>query len=120
MILDRTFKNKKIIITGHTGFKGSWLALWLTNLGANVLGISNNIPTKPSHYKLLNIEKKINSKKVDVQKFKKVKKIIKKFKPDFIFHLAAQSIVKKSYKNTIETWKTNLMNHKYFRVFKRK
>ena len=109
MILDRTFKNKKIIITGHTGFKGSWLALWLTNLGANVLGISNNIPTKPSHYKLLNIEKKINSKKVDVQKFKKVKKIIKQFKPDFIFHLAAQSIVKKSYKDTIETWKTNLL-----------
>lgn len=109
MILDKTFKNKKVIITGHTGFKGSWLTLWLINLGAKVLGISNNIPTKPSHYKLLNIEKKIKSKKVDIKNFKKVKKIIKQFNPDFIFHLAAQSIVKKSYKNTIETWKTNLL-----------
>ncbi len=109
MTLERTFKNKKVIVTGHTGFKGSWLTLWLTTLGAKVLGMSNNIPTKPSHFKLLNIEKKINSKRVDIKNFKKVKKTINQFKPDFIFHLAAQSIVKKSYENTIETWKTNLL-----------
>ena len=52
------FKNKKILITGHTGFKGSWLSLYLTNLGAKVYGISNNIPTKPSHYKNISLEKK--------------------------------------------------------------
>ena len=107
--LNKIFKNKKIIITGHTGFKGSWLTLWLHQLGANILGISKNIPTRPSHYKLINLESKIKSKKLDIQNFPKIKKIITEFKPDFIFHLAAQSIVNKSYKETIETWKTNLM-----------
>ena len=109
MYFDSFFKNKKIIVTGHTGFKGSWLTLWLSEIGANVLGISKDVPTKPSHYKLLNLEKKIKSKKIDIQNLKKIKKTIKNFKPDYIFHLAAQSIVKKSYMNSIETWKTNLM-----------
>ena len=109
MNFDSFFKNKKIIVTGHTGFKGSWLTLWLTEIGADVLGISKDVPTKPSHYKLLNLEKKIKSKKIDIQNLKEIKKEIKNFKPDYIFHLAAQSIVKKSYINSIETWKTNLM-----------
>ena len=102
------FKNKKIIVTGHTGFKGSWLALWLHTLGAKVMGISNDIPTKPSHYQLIKLNKKIISKNIDVYNLHQLKKTINKFKPDFIFHLAAQSIVKKSYLNPIETWKTNL------------
>ena len=58
MNLEKIFKNKKIIVTGHTGFKGSWLTLWLTKLGANVLGISKDIPTKPSHFDSLNLKKK--------------------------------------------------------------
>ena len=102
------FKNKKIIITGHTGFKGSWLTLWLNRLGADILGLSIDTPTLPSHFKLLNL-KKIKSKKIDVSNFKKLNKEIKKFKPDFIFHLAAQAIVKKSYLNPIQTFNTNLM-----------
>ena len=57
MNLKKTFRGKKVIVTGHTGFKGSWLTLWLTLLGAKVLGISLNNPTKPSHYKALNIKK---------------------------------------------------------------
>ena len=57
------FKNKKIIVTGHTGFKGSWLTLWLYSLGAEVLGLSKDAPTQPSNYKTLNLEKKIKSKK---------------------------------------------------------
>lgn len=109
MNIEKFFKNKKVIITGHTGFKGSWLTLWLSEIGANILGLSKNIPTKPSHYKLLGLEKKIKSKKIDVQNFNDIKKEVKNFKPDFIFHLAAQSIVKKSYTNSLETWKTNLM-----------
>jgi len=103
------FKNKKVIVTGHTGFKGSWLTLWLTEIGANVLGVSKDIPTRPSHYQLLGLEKKIKSKKIDIQNLNEITKVISNFKPDFIFHLAAQSIVKKSYTNSIETWKTNLM-----------
>ena len=106
-ILRKNFKNKKVIITGHTGFKGSWLTLWLSELGANVLGLSLDIPTNPSHFNLLKL-KKIKSKKLDVRNFKSLNKEIKKFKPDFIFHLAAQAIVKKSYNDPIKTWKTNL------------
>jgi CDP-glucose 4,6-dehydratase len=102
------FKNKKIIITGHTGFKGSWLTLWLSRLGADILGLSIDVPTSPSHFKLLNLSK-IRSKKLDISNFKLLNNEIKKFKPDFIFHLAAQAIVKKSYLNPIETFNTNVM-----------
>ena len=104
------FKNKKIIVTGHTGFKGSWLTLWLYSLGAEVLGLSKDVPTQPSNYKTLNLEKKIKSKKINLIKLKKFKNQITKFKPDYIFHLAAQSIVKKSYTNTKETWDSNLIS----------
>lgn len=104
------FKNKKIIITGHTGFKGSWLALWLNSLGAEILGLSKNVPTKPSHFKTLNLEKRIKSKKINLIDLNKLKKSIYNFKPDYIFHLAAQSIVKKSYTNTKETWDSNLIS----------
>ena len=103
------FYNKKVLITGHTGFKGSWLSLWMHNMGANVLGISKDIPTKPSHFSLIGLEKIINSKKLDIQNSALLKKNIKNFNPDYIFHLAAQAIVKKSYTNPLETWKTNLI-----------
>jgi CDP-glucose 4,6-dehydratase len=102
------FKGKKVIITGHTGFKGSWLTLWLQTLGANILGISSSIPTNPSHYKLLEIEKRITNKKINITDLRKLQRAIKEFKPDYIFHLAAQAIVKKSYSDPVETWKTNL------------
>jgi CDP-glucose 4,6-dehydratase len=103
----RDFKNKKIIITGHTGFKGSWLTIWLKILGAKVIGISNNIPTFPNHYKLLNLNKKIVDNRLDIRNIKILKKIIKKYQPDFVFHLAAQSIVNLSYKDPLKTWTTN-------------
>ena len=106
--LSKNFKNKKVIMTGHPGFKGSWLALWLSELGANVLGLSLNIPTNPSHFNLLKL-KKVKSKKLDVRNFKSLNKEIKKFRPDFIFHLAAQAIVRQSYQNPIETFSTNLL-----------
>tara|TARA_B100000941_G_C28505296_1_gene556938 strand:+ start:1958 stop:3028 length:1071 start_codon:yes stop_codon:yes gene_type:complete len=104
----KIFFKKKVLITGHTGFKGSWLALWLYLSGAKIIGISKNIPTSPSHYLSLGLNKKINSLNFDICNLKKLKKSFKKFKPDFVFHLAAQSIVSKSYKDPIETWKTNL------------
>tara|TARA_Y200000002_G_scaffold380880_1_gene393440 strand:+ start:4226 stop:5302 length:1077 start_codon:yes stop_codon:yes gene_type:complete len=101
------FNKKKIIITGHTGFKGSWLTLWLNKLGAKILGISLETPTSPSHFKILNLNKKIISKKIDIRNLNKLKKAIKDFKPDYVFHLAAQSLVHKSYKSPIKTWSTN-------------
>ena len=103
----KIFKNKKILITGHTGFKGSWLSLWFKSLGADVMGVSIDIPTKPSHFQLINLEKKIKNKFVDITDLKKLKKIFIKFKPDYVFHLAAQSLVKKSYKNPLLTYYTN-------------
>jgi len=101
------FKNKKIIVTGHTGFKGSWLFAWLNKLDAKIIGISKNIPTQPSHYNTLNFKK--NSFWIDIRDKKKLKKKILSFQPDFIFHLAAQSLVFESIKNPIDTWNTNLI-----------
>ena len=107
MKFEKIFKNKKIIITGHTGFKGSWLTLWMTMLGANVLGISKNNPTRPSHLKLLKLDNKIKEKKIDIRNIKLLKKTFKKFNPDFVFHLAAQALVHNSYEDPLNTWSTN-------------
>jgi len=101
------FKNKKVIITGHTGFKGSWLTLWLKLLGAKIIGISLDVPTKPSHYDKLNLGKKIINIKLDIRNLKKLEKIFKKYQPDYVFHLAAQSLVKKSYTDPVKTFTTN-------------
>ena len=107
MNFEKIFKNKKIIVTGHTGFKGSWLTLWLTKLGANVLGISKDIPTKPSHFDSLNLKKKIKHKQININNYNEIAKIFKEFQPSFVFHLAAQSLVSKSYEEPIETFNTN-------------
>ena len=81
----KIFQNKNIIITGHTGFKGSWLSLWLTQLGAKVTGISNGIPTKPSNFNALNLCKEINDLRCDIKDLKKLKIIFNNVKPDFVF-----------------------------------
>ncbi len=107
--LKKIFKNKKILITGHTGFKGSWLTLWLSLLGARVTGISFGYPTFPSHFKVIKIAKRINHKILDIRNFQNIKKTIKKIQPDFIFHLAAQSLVQTSYKDPLLTWSSNTL-----------
>ncbi len=106
--LKKHFKNKKVLITGHTGFKGSWLTLWMNYNGANILGISDKIPTKPSHFQLLGLKNKMLSKMMDITNLKNLKKIFLNFNPDYVFHLAAQSIVKVSYEDPIKTWQTNV------------
>ena len=107
--LNKYFYNKKIIITGHTGFKGSWLTQWLKTYGANIFGISKDIPTKPSHFNVSKIYEGIKSYQIDVTDQKKIKNIFVKIKPDYVFHLAAQSLVKRSYKDPTNTWNTNLI-----------
>ena len=102
------FKNKKVLITGHTGFKGSWLSLWMSMLGAEVHGISISIPTNPSHFELLNLNIK-NDIRVDIYNSKKIKDIISRIKPDYVFHLAAQPLVALSYQNPLETFQTNVV-----------
>jgi CDP-glucose 4,6-dehydratase len=104
-----TYTNKKVIVTGNTGFKGAWLTIWLLKLDAHVYGISKDIPTEPSMFKELGLSKQINHKKEDVRDLKSMSQIIKEIKPDFLFHLAAQSLVSQSYSDPVETLSTNVM-----------
>jgi CDP-glucose 4,6-dehydratase len=104
------FANKKVIVTGHTGFKGSWLSLWLASLNAEVIGISLDIPTVPSHFKTLSLDTLLaDDFRIDIRDLKAVSSILNSVKPDFVFHLAAQSLVKYSYNDPICTWQTNLL-----------
>ena len=100
------FKNKKVFVTGHTGFKGSWLSKWLSILGAEIYGVSLDIPTNPSHYQLLNINFK-SDERYDISSFKDIYKSIESIKPDYIFHLAAQPLVLKSYEDPYTTYMSN-------------
>ena len=109
MMFSDNYKNKKVLITGNTGFKGSWLTVWLLKLGAKVYGISKDIPTEPSMFKELELKKKIVHYEKDVRDLVSVKKIIKIIKPDFLFHLAAQPLVSGSYSDPIETITTNVL-----------
>ena len=107
--LERFYYNKRILITGNSGFKGSWLTVILKNFGAKIMGISISDVSKPSMFNLLMLNKKILYLKEDIRNFKRIKKKIDKFKPEIIFHLAAQSLVIKSYKNPLDTISTNVM-----------
>ena len=99
-----SFKGKKVIITGHTGFKGSWLSLWLHSLGAEVVGISDKeIVSKPSHFVEAKISSLIKSYLIDICALEEVRKIFDKEKPDFVFHMAAQALVKTAYDDPFKT-----------------
>lgn len=106
-ILKKNYRNKKVLITGHSGFKGSWLTIWLNLLGANILGISNKEVSKPSHFRVTKLKNLIKNDWLDIIDTQKTIKVIKKFDPDFIFHLAAQSLVSSSYDDPVNTIKTN-------------
>lgn len=103
------YKNKKVLVTGHTGFKGSWLITWLIKLEAKVVGISKDIPTNPSMFEELKLEHKIKHYKEDIRNLSKMIEIISSEKPEFLIHLAAQPIVSTSYKNPIETISSNVL-----------
>lgn len=108
-ILKDFYPGKKILITGNTGFKGAWLTCWLLDLGAEVYGLSDCVPTNPSMFELLEISSKINHKFIDINDKTLVYNYIHEVKPELIFHLAAQPIVSESYTNPVGTIKTNLM-----------
>jgi len=107
MIFERIYKNKRVLITGHTGFKGSWLALWLNHLGAKVSGVSNEIPTEPSNFMVSDVISKVDDFRFDISDKLKVVEAIKAIQPDFIFNLAAQPLVIKSYNDPYQTVLTN-------------
>ena len=105
----KSYKNLKVLITGTTGFKGSWLAFWLNDLGAKVVGVALKPETGSILFDKLNLKKKISQYDIDICNFNKLNSTIKKEKPDIIFHLAAQSIVSESFKNPLNTFQTNVL-----------
>jgi CDP-glucose 4,6-dehydratase len=109
VMYENIYKNKKVLITGHTGFKGSWLATWLLQLGAKVYGYSIDIPSQPSHFENLGLEEKMVSCFGDVRKYDEFKAFTDKHQPEVVFHLAAQPIVRRSFADPLETIQTNVM-----------
>ena len=107
-MLNRFF-GKTVVITGHTGFKGSWLTAWLKELGANVVGISLDPPSDPSHFVGAGLADGIVDLRIDIRNQAAVEEAIISAQPDFVFHLAAQALVRSSYENPIETWQTNVL-----------
>ena len=108
MGINKSFwKKKKVLITGHTGFKGTWLTIWLESMGADIVGVSLEPINKNNIYHLTSIGKKIKSLRCDIRNKKKLSAIFKKYKPEIIFHLAAQPLVIDSYNFPVETYETN-------------
>ena len=109
IMVSNIFSGKQVLVTGHTGFKGSWLTLGLDLLGAKVLGLSLNPPSKPDLFSKLKFSENVESKRIDITDYAKLHSAISKFKPDMVFHLAAMPTLLKSYDDPIETYRTNFM-----------
>lgn len=107
--LKKFYKGKRVLVTGHTGFKGSWLSKLLITMGANVYGYSLMPPTEPNLYSILNLGQKMNSKLGDIRDFEGLKDYFDEVKPEVVFHLAAQPIVRDSYKIPRDTYEINVM-----------
>lgn len=108
--LDSKFwKNKKVLVTGHTGFKGSWLSEWLLQMGAKVSGYSLAPETQPNLFGILELEKRTQSKIGDIRNYSAFASAVAEFEPEIVFHLAAQALVRRSYNDPIETYSTNVM-----------
>ncbi len=103
------FQNKTVLITGHTGFKGAWLTAWMKYLGAKVVGIALDPPSEPSHFSTAKLSEGIVDLRIDIRDSEKLQKAIISAQPDFVFHLAAQALVKNSYEDPLETWQTNVL-----------
>ena len=108
-MFNNIYKGKKVLITGNTGFKGSWLSIWLDSLGAEIYGVSLDIPTSPSIFESMNLKEKVNYFKLDIRNNDNINKLMNEVQPDFLFHLAAQSLVSKSYEDPLETISTNVI-----------
>jgi len=108
-LFNNVYNGKKVLVTGHTGFKGGWISLWLKELGAEVIGYSLEPPTKPSFFKATGLKNKLIHVIGDVRDEKYLVSVFEKYQPEFVFHLAAQSLVRFSYKEPRLTYETNVM-----------
>lgn len=106
-LFNNIYKDKVVLVTGHTGFKGSWLSLWLKELGANVIGYALEPPTEPNHFELLKLE--MITIIDDIRNRENLSDTLNKYKPDIVFHMAAQPIVRDSYSNPVYTLETNIL-----------
>lgn len=107
MMFGNRYQNKRVLVTGHTGFKGSWLVLWLQMLGAKVTGISLPAETSPNHWELLGLD--AESFNIDIRNEELLRRKVLEARPEIVFHLAAQPLVRRSYRQPLETWATNVM-----------
>lgn len=103
------YKGRRVLVTGHTGFKGSWLTAWLLSLGAEVAGYSDCVPTQPANFEVMGLDSHIRDLRGDVRQRASVVKAVQDFAPEIVFHLAAQALVRKSYDNPAETFETNML-----------
>jgi CDP-glucose 4,6-dehydratase len=103
------YRGKKVLVTGHTGFKGSWLCTWLLRLGADVVGYSDEVPTEPSLFEAIGLQSRIRHVLGDVRDLDHVRAVLSHEQPDFVFHLAAQAIVSTSYLDPARTMSTNII-----------
>lgn len=108
-MFNNVYKGKKVLVTGHTGFKGSWTILWLNYLGAEVIGYSLPPPTKPSLFEVLGLETDITNIIGDIRDFEKLENVFKTYKPEIVIHMAAQPLVRYGYLNPRETYETNVI-----------
>lgn len=106
-MFDETYRNRRVLLTGHTGFKGSWLALWLKQMGAQVAGLALPPETNPNHWDLLKLD--IRQYHTDIRNSDAVTDAVIETDPEIVFHFAAQSLVRRSYRLPLETWETNVM-----------
>jgi len=109
MVNTHFWQDKKVLVTGHTGFKGSWLSLWLQSMGASVIGYSLEPPTQPSLFAVAEVATRTTSVIGDIRDIDNLRAVIEQYQPEIIFHLAAQSLVRYSYSNPLETYSTNIM-----------
>lgn len=108
-VVSSFWKNKKVFLTGHTGFKGSWMSLWLLKMGAQVTGYSLAPNTNPALYDLVGLSKEMKSYEGDIGNYQKLENAVRESNPDIVIHMAAQALVRASYVNPIETYQTNVM-----------
>ncbi len=103
------YRGRRVLVTGHTGFKGAWLCEWLIQLGAEVTGFSIGIPTTPALFEQIKLASRLRDIRGDICDSAAIANVVKDTRPDFVFHLAAQPLVRLSYEIPVETWKTNVM-----------